>query len=169
MKGGNHAGAIKYPHLSDHSMFNIPEHKLTPVAHREAEWEKRSNISSILVRPLRYGGLLDSARSPTAFHLTSLSGTEVYSAVERAISSALRERTRSNWWSGIGGDFEHELFQLYVQNGSILFSDDCRKCFTLPLQESREPDFVPTRSSLAAFIFPRRTTAWYSTIARERP
>ena len=43
---------------------------------------------------------------------------------------------------GIGGDFERGLLNS-IENGSDLFSDDCRNCFTFPLQESRDPDFVP--------------------------
>ena len=93
----------------------------------------------MVIRPLRCRGLPDSARPPTALHLTSFSDTGVYSAMERAISSAVRERARLSRWPGSVEIWSAELRQFYIQNGSILFPDDCRKCFTLPLQGSRDP------------------------------
>ena len=64
---------------------------------------------------------LDSARWPTAFHLTPFSGALVCSAMKGAISSVSRLRSRESVRSNRAGSqdqwrFEGVLFQVYIQD-----------------------------------------------------
>ncbi len=69
----------------------------------ETEQEKISNISGVLIRPLRGGRIstLAAHERVYAFHLISFSGVGVCSVMESVISiSSTRERARTNRRSG---------------------------------------------------------------------